>query len=170
MSDEYRQLLPDPYIPYMSWAEAFATSTCQAPAAGTLSGSANVAFYMEFIPPCGMTVYGLSFAAANGTGNYDIGIYNSAFALLVSSGSVAMSAAGLKTLSISNLRLTGGATYWLALALSSASGQVYRYAAAAASQVVPKFALQATAFPLPNPAVPTIMTGTAFPTMSLSVR
>jgi hypothetical protein len=168
VSNEYRMLLPDPYIPWQHWLEIFATSTCQSPAAGAMSGSANISFYMEFVPPCDMTVYGLSFVAANGLGNYDIGIYNGSFARMVSSGSVGMSA-GHKTLAISNLRLTGGNPYWLALALSLATGQVYRYAAGAASQLVPKTGLE-SAFPLPATAAPALNTAAGLPLMSLSVR
>lgn len=169
MSEEFRMLLPDPYIPYGAWIEVFATSTCQSPAAGAMSASNNISFYMEVVFPCDVTVYGLSFVAANGTGNYDIGIYNSSFARMVSSGSVAMSAAGHKTLAISDMRLSGGVPYWFGLALSSASGQVYRYATAAASQVVPKFGLE-SAFPLPSTATPTIMTAAGFALMSVNIR
>lgn len=169
MSNEFRQLLPDPYIPWGAWIETFATSTCQSPAAGAMSASNNLSFYMEVVFPCDVTVYGLNFVAANGTGNYDIGIYNSAFARLVSSGSVAMSAAGHKTLSISNLKLSGGVPYWFGLALSSASGQVYRYAAAAASQCHMKFGLE-SAFPLPSTATPAVMTAAGFAIMSVNVR
>lgn len=163
--------LPDPYIPEYPWTEISAMGSFSSISDGTLVASNNDAHFVPVIFPCAATVYSISFAATNGTGNYDIGLYDNTLARIVSSGSTAMSAAGVKTLSC-NVRVEAGLTYWAALAFSSTSGQTMRplYSATLPLRTM-LWGFQASALPLPSTATP--VTTTAYqvaPILAFGVR
>lgn len=149
------QVLSDPWCPHLMMDDARYQIGFTALAAGTVVATNNDAHYIPIVFPCDATIYSMQFAAANGTGNYDIGLYDSALRRLVSSGSVAMSAAGIKTLAISDMRVFGGELYFAAGAWNNTAAQIIR----------PQFPLgilrglgwgmEASAFPLPATATPT---------------
>lgn len=170
MRELEQTMMPDPWVPLGAHLEANSFGSVTAFLAGTIVASNNVALYCPVIFPADCTLYALRFMAANGTGNYDIGLYNSSFARLASSGAVAMSAAGLKTLSLSDIRVTAGDLYYMAIALSSSSGQVQRSVSSVNSLIPAGVAQQASAMPLPNPMVPATMGGTSFPLMAFGIR
>lgn len=154
-----------------AYIDAHALNATNQPASGTIVGSNNVALYMPVWFPCDCTLYAMRFMATNGTGNYDIGLYNSAYARLVSSGSTAMSAAGLKSLAIADLRVTGGDLYYAAIAFSNSSATATRFTVASANSTIPAgFAQQTSAMPLPNPMVPATMGGLSFPVLNFGIR
>lgn len=148
-------VLPDPWIPWNFHQEA-KTPTDVVVTSGAIVTANNHAHYWPVVFPCDATVYALRMAATNGTGNYDIGFYDAALNQLASSGSTAMSAAGIKTLTLPELRVKGGVLYYAAFAFSSTSGTVIRaaYTIAAMTRAV-GHGIQASALPLPNPGVPT---------------
>jgi len=168
-------LLPDPWIPAWPHTEIVTLHGAQADlVAGTLVAAANDAHYVPVIFPKSCTLYAMYFAAANGTGNYDLGLYDSSFAKIASTGTTAMSAAGLKTLSLSDYRVSGGRIYYCALSLSSTSGQVYRpnYGSNARDALIAGgWGMEASAVPLPSTMTPTTATAyTVIPAFAFGIR
>ena len=140
-------------------------------AAGALAGANNTATYVPIWLPCDAVIYELRFRAANGTGNYDLGIYDKDFNRIASTGSTAMSASGTKTLSLSNRYVKGGElAFYAALALSSTSGTILRCNGTVARWRMSGVLQQLTALPLPNPATPISPTDTVIPVFALGVR
>ena len=94
---------------------------------------------------------------ATQNGNIDMGIYDNEFNRIVSQGSTAAAGVtnGLKVLNITDTTLNPG-TYWMAYVTDSATNTVFRTVAAdEASIPANPMMVQASAFPLPNPAAPT---------------
>lgn len=151
-------ILPNPWIPeepYRHISNVGVTSFGN----GTVVSSNNDAHYVPIILPCDVTIYSISFYAANGTGNYDLGLYDSSLARLASSGSTAMSAAGVKTLSLSDMRFLGGDLIYGALSLSNTAGTVLRPVYAVSSLEGFGWGHEASALPLPATATPVTTTG-----------
>lgn len=138
---------------------------------GTPIATGNTAIYMPVWFPEDVTVYAIRFMATNGTGNYDLGLYDSSFARLASSGSTAMTAAGVKSLTLSDLHLVGGDLYYVGFALSLNTGAaICASFVTAPPMIAAGFAQQATALPLPNPMVPAAMGGNLYPLINFGVR
>jgi len=163
-----RTRLPDPYLPWSPHWEVLAFAAA-VPASAALIGSNNRAIYVPFYLPVSATVYALSFVATNGTGNYDIGLYDSTFARLASSGSTAMTAAGIKTLSTS-LRLGAGKVFYAAFAFSLTTGTIQRWAPGLRSVINAGLFQENSALPLPATATPVRITETNMPLFALGVR
>ena len=163
-----RTRLPDPYLPWSPHWEALAFASAN-PGSAALISSNNRALYVPFYLPVSATVYALSFVATNGTGNYDIGIYNDTFARLASSGSTAMTAAGVKTLATS-LRLGAGKVFYAAFAFSSTAGTILRWAPGLRSVINAGLFQEDSAVPLPATATPVRITETNMPLFALGVR
>ncbi|MCI0408846.1 MAG: hypothetical protein L0191_09825, partial [Acidobacteria bacterium] len=110
-------MLVTPYIPPWPYLEAAAVD-----GGGVVNTVAwpvaNTALYVPVWFPEDSTLSAITFFASNGTGNYDLGLYDSSLARIASSGSTAMSAAGIKSLSLSSLAVTSDQIYYAALALS----------------------------------------------------
>lgn len=171
-----RVLLSDPWFDPFFHRQVIANQGTQGDlAAGTIVTVANHAHYIPVIFPKSCTLYAVYFAAANGTGNYDLGLYDGeTLALITSTGSTAMTAAGVKTLSLSDYRVKGGKLYYAALALSSTTGQVYRPAYGAAptpAMIAAGWGMEASALPLPATATPVTTTAyTVCPFFGFGIR
>jgi hypothetical protein len=89
---------------------------------------ANKALYVPVIFPVPATLTSIAFVAFNGTGNYDLGFCDGyTKKRIYSSGSTAMTAAGVKKLTFTTpIRIDPGKLYYGALALSSTSGSIWR--------------------------------------------
>ena len=87
--------------------------------------AANRAIYAPVSFPADCTLYSISFRAQNGSDNYDLGFYHASGTRLAASGSTAMSAAGVKTLALPEIRVFAGEQYYGALVISGTTGQIY---------------------------------------------
>ena len=162
--------LPDPYLTTTAWFNTVPVGSGQDLGSGALITLANRACYVPVIFPCDVTVYSLMFQAANGTGNYDLGLYDGNLNLMTSSGSTAMSAAGTKTLSIPNWRIRGGTLYYAALSFSSISGQLIRWQNSALGWGAGGVGAENSALPLPSTATPVVAIETVIPVFAFGVR
>lgn len=152
-----RSYLPDPYlVPNPEWtAGAKAGFGFTGYAGGGLANANNDAHYLPVTFPCDAVLYALRFAATNGTGNYDLGLYDSSLSLIASSGSTAMTAAGVKSLTLPEIRVRAGELVYAALALSSTSGSVLRFQVTTGGNFGAfGWGYQASALPLPATATP----------------
>lgn len=133
---------------------------------------ANQAIFLPVSFDTHATIHSLSFAATNGTGNYDIGIYDAGFRRLAASGSTAMTAAGVKTLSFPDMHFKAGETIYLAGAWSSTSARLICHQLASLPVVIAQgCAEEASALPLPSTATPVIpANATNLPLFTLGVR
>jgi len=165
-----KRQLPDPYFDPQLWWSALATAALSW-TTGTLVASANRAMYLPQMFPVDCVLYSLSFYAGNGTGNYDLGVYNDNFVRLVSTGSTAMSAAGVKTLSLPDFKVAAGTLLFAALALSSTSGTILRvpYTTSVASQTA-GCGTEDSALPLPSTATPVLSVQNGLPIVVWGVR
>lgn len=165
-------ILSDPWCPTDALLEASAQASVISFLSGTPVGTNNIAIYMPVRFPCDATIYKMCFMATNGTGNYDIGLYNGAYAKLTSSGSTAMSAAGLKTHTFSSdIRVTGGDLYYTGFSLSNSAGAAMVASFSTAPPLVGAgFAQESSALPLPATMTPVTMGGNLYPLISFGVR
>lgn len=134
--------------------------------------TANKALYIPVRFPVSVTLTEIAFFAANGTGNYDLGLYDDTYQPIARSGSTAMTAAGTKTLAISSYRAKAATNYWCALALSSTSGQVLRWLASGSDArfVLPTGVMMETsALPLPSAMTGVTPVDALIPIMRLQV-
>lgn len=104
------------------------------------------------------------------SGNVDVGVYSMGGARILSCGSTAQ--AGTTAIqsaapSAGSVLLTPGA-YYLAIALSSATGTIIQIANAARYMAANGCAQQATALPLPDPATPATVTRTNLPVFGIA--
>ncbi len=138
----------------------------------TAWGTNNLAVYIPFEVYEPITVVKMSIN--NGSvvaGNADVGIYDFALNRRVSSGSVAQAgASAIQTFDITDTLLQAG-MYYMALALSNTTATVAGWV----SVTVPEgrmlgLAQQATAFPLPNPAVFAAYAQAFVPLISMSLK
>jgi hypothetical protein len=132
--------------------------------------SANRAIYIAFEldrPMWVTQMYALNGATA--AGNMDIGLYAADGTRLVSNGSVAQTGTTvLQAFNITDTYLDSGA-YWMALALSSASGTMFRLTHGAANDWLIWGGLQQdTAFPLPTTATFAVNTTPYLPLFGLT--
>lgn len=162
--------LPDPWIPWEPYNAIRSTITLSSMGHGTIFASNNDSILVPFTLPCDATLYRLSFFAANGTGNYDLALYSSELARLASTGSTAMTAAGVKSLTIPEMRFKGGSVLFAALALSNTLGQVLRIVGNLSQQRGFGVGFQASALPLPDPYVPTTPALAGTPLFAFGVR
>lgn len=164
------QILPDPYVPIDRYLQgrSFGTLTL---GNNQLITSANDAVFTPVVFPCDALVYSCSFVAGNGTGNYDLGFYGPDRNLLASTGSTAMSALGLKTLSFGrDIRVYGGILYWVAIALSNTAGQIFRFTGVGGNWDALGHGMVASAIPLPSTATIVNTRRYALPLVSFGVR
>lgn len=162
--------LPDPYVPSVPLASVLRISPVAYSTGGVWTTN-NDAQILPVAFPVDCTLYSMQFYAANGTGNYDLGLYSKDLALIASSGSTAMSAAGLKTLTLPEVRAKAGEILYAALACSSTSGSVVRILPGAVYVVRAGGGLaMASALPLPSTLVPVAANSTAFPVIAFGIR
>lgn len=136
-------------------------------------GTTNKAIYIPCYFPDAATLFSISFYAGNGTGNYDLGLYDrDCSARLFSTGSTAMTAAGGKTLTFTNdYRVGAGDLLFAALALSSATGQCLRLNAGSAQSLRGiGCGVQTSALPLPATATPATTDAAFAPAFLFGVR
>lgn len=164
--------LPDPWVPVQLWWEITKIVGVSTIGSGTILANNNDAHYLPMVAPCGMELYSVSFAAANGTGDYDIGIYNSELVRLTSSGATAMTAAGVKTHSFNSLRFKAGELFYAAFSWSSSSASISRLVTANATMMrFSGWGMEPSAHPLPATGTPVTTTAyQSIPLFSLGVR
>lgn len=149
--------LPDPFVvPTLDLVAGFrAGFGFTGYAGGGLVTANNDAHYLPVTFPVDCTLYALRFAATNGNGNYDVGLYNSSLSLLYSSGSTAMTAAGIKTLTLPEVRVRAGELFYAALGLSLTTGSVLRFQVTTGGNFGAfGWGYEASAVPLPATATP----------------
>lgn len=97
--------------------------------------AANRAIAFAFYAPCNFTVVDAwCFNGATINGNIDIGIYDSSFVRVVSTGSIAHAgASAIQTVALTDTKLYGGSNYWMAMASDSASATFFRDTSTATS-------------------------------------
>lgn len=147
------------------------TTTFVAPTANVWPAT-NRAIYVPQSFPTDCTIYSISFAANNGSNNYDLGLYDGNLNKIASSGSTAMSAAGVKTLTFSDYRVYAGNIIYGALVLSGTAGSVLnmQLTVAIPSQTFgwAQEALGSTA--LPSSMTPAVPASTYVPIFAFGVR
>lgn len=167
----HQMVLPDPWFPeepYMSVRKLVASNGY---GSGTIVSVANHAHYVPITFPCDATLYALRFAGANALGNFDLGLYDPSLALMASTGATAMAAA-VHSLTLAEIRVFGGETYFAALSFSLATAQIYRPNFQASTFLTPVgWGMEASAHPLPSTATPVSTTAYAsVPVFAFGVR
>lgn len=167
-----RPRTPDSFVPPIYPELQALSSSGTAISSGGLT-TANLAYYVPIFFLYPAQIYSLSFAASNGTGNYDLGLYDGySKNRIQSTGSTAMTAAGVKTMTLTtDYRVDAGKLYYAALALSSTSGTVWRWVPASVTSLIGGgFGQQASALPLPSTMTPVTATATVIPLFVFGVR
>lgn len=134
--------------------------------------SANQAIYVPILIP--QTATFIKAFWANGTavaGNVDVGLYNSSFVRVASTGSTAQSGTSdLQEVDITDFTI-GPGHYYLGISASSGSATFYAYTATDAARLPYCGVLQeASALPLPAPATPVAVTQLILPLFGFSRR
>lgn len=146
---------------------------------GTSSGtwlSNNLALFYPFRLNTFETAYKLLFfVGSSSAGNIDVGIYDSQYNLIVSSGSTAMSATvnTVQEINITDTILPPG-DYFIAAVCSSTSGTVFLVQPSSAGDegvlaAIPIYE-QASALPLPSTATPVLSTNSFPAVVSVGVQ
>lgn len=150
-----------------------AAQTMGAPASATYP-TANLAILIPFNLPRDATIVKLW--ANNGatlSGNIDVGIYDDAFAKIVSIGSTvqAGTANQLQEFDITDTTMIAG-RYYLVVALDNTTATLMRFTPTVASSQLRQMgcAQMAAAFPLPATITPAIITNFYLPLIGLSLR
>lgn len=152
---------------------ATAVSPRRATPASAAWGTNNKAIYIPFRTTAPLIVRQMfCFNGSTANGNVDIGVYDARFTLLVSTGSTAQ--AGTSALQVIDVTDTeiGVGTFYLALALSSTSGTIFRTSEAnnAFASAFGLLQQTASAFPLPATGTPVTTTGSNRPVFGLTTR
>lgn len=133
----------------------------------------NLAIYYPFRLTSWATAYQLLFwVGSTSSGNIDVGIYDSQYNRIVAAGSTAMSATvnTVQEINITDTVLAPG-DYLLAGACSTTAGTVFRQSPndelVLSSTVVYE---QASALPLPDPAVPVVSTAGTVPVVAIGIQ
>ncbi len=168
-----RPKLPDTYIPSV-YVELQALSAAGTAIASGVLTTANMAFYVPVVFPFPAQLYSISFVAANGTGNYDLGFYDGySKTRIQSTTSTALTAAGKKTMTFTvDYAADPGKVYYAALSFSSTSGTVWCWTpAATVNQLIAGgVANEASALPLPATMTPVTATGVRVPIFIFGIR
>lgn len=166
------QRLTDPWIPTQWAEEVFSTYGSTSAPSGLATGNylgANVAVIAPIVFPCSATIYSLSIAGGNATGNFDLGLYKADFSKIKSLGSTALSAA-VKTLTLdADYRVHAGDLLYAAFVASSTSSNIVQFIGPGTGTQI--LAEQSSALPLPDPIVPVALTNSRrFPLFSFGIR
>lgn len=121
---------------------------------------ANQAFYYPFVVHAPTTVYRMSTIIVTQSGNLDMGVYDEGLNRLVSTGSIAMTAAGLQMADVTDTPIQPG-RYYMAISVNNTTAR-FRTNGMFSFQLfrVCGGNTQASAFPLP--ATATFDNGTTF--------
>lgn len=154
-----------PYSPEFGYVLNAAGATSMNAATSGAWLAANLALYYPFRLDDFVTVYQfLWYVGTTNTGNVDVGIYDSQLNLIVSAGSTAIGTASVvQELNITDTVLPPGG-YLLGAAASATTCNVFRVAAAdeLLFPTMPVYE-QASAFALPNPAAPALLSSNTQP-------
>ena len=146
----------------VGFAVSTSTATMMGGATSVVWDTANNAYYFPFRLYDWATAYQLLFwVGATSDGNIDMAIYDAQLNRIVTAGSTAMSATvnTVQELNITDTILAPG-DYLLAVACSSGLGTTFVSVNTADEIALATFPvyMQASAFPLPDPAVPVVST------------
>lgn len=134
--------------------------------------SANLAIYVPFVLAESVTVVKLWWNnGAAVSGNVDVGIYNSSLTRLISAGSTAQATANVLQAADVTDTAMGPGQFYMALACDNTTAEFVRWSVA--TTPIARgwgMAQQATAFALPDPAVPVVSTSGYLPLFGLSLR
>lgn len=163
-------ILPDPWFCGDVYAQLYKQAAITI-THGAIVATNNDALYAPIVFPCDATLYAMRICSTNTSGNYDLGLYDAALNRLSSKGSTAL-ASGINTHTLPEIRVIGGETYYAACAFSNNAASIIRGSLAVTGlQRSMGFGLQASAFPLPNPAAPGTPVGTSVvPIFAFGVR
>ena len=131
--------------------------------------AANRALYTPVIFPCDATLYALNARSNSATGNYDLGLYDPDMNRIASKGSTANAAAKI-TLTLPEVRVYAGYTYWQALVFSSTSSFYRSIVDDTLMAIAMGLAMEDSALPLPATMTPVLSTTTQIPLHSFGVR
>lgn len=134
--------------------------------------TANMAFYIPFQLAGPILVRKLWWhnGTTVGTNNLDAGIYDEEFNRLASTGgTLSAGASALQEVDITDLYLPRG-RYYLALACNGTTATVNAAGTSGGVMSITGCAQQASAYTLPNPAVPATVTGAMIPCVGLAAR
>lgn len=159
--------LPSPYL--VTTPLEVANWSNISPAVG-LWPSANRAIYVPFRLRSTQRIKTVSIWCTIGAGNFDLGLYNSlGTGLLASLGSTALTAAAINTWTPANpILIEAGVRYYLGMSCSTATSSFARMQPSLLSLRAGGLAQQATAHPLPNPAVPAQIVSLQTPIFALA--
>lgn len=134
--------------------------------------AANLAIYTPFVLPEPATLTALWLLnGATATGNVDIGVYNSSFTRLISSGATAQSGtSAVQFFDVTDTLLPRGVVY-LGISLSSGTATTIRYGAGIQGLCSALgMVQQSTAHPLPSTATPATMGQAYIPVAGMIFR
>jgi len=126
------------------------------PSDGGAWPTANKAFYVEIFIPEIYTISQFGWINSNVTGgNFDAGIYNVDLDLIVKTGSTAQTAGGqIQVVNVADTELAPG-FYYVGISHDTATSRIIRGLATDVTRTTgARLFEQASAFPLPDPAVP----------------
>lgn len=154
-SSDYR--VPSPWAPSELYQSIIATTGAAAVVPGAAAWpAANRALYIPFWLPASSVIVDMRVGFTTAAGNYDIGLYDSNFALIEAKGSTACSNAAHVFTLTKPQRVRGGDIYYAALVLSSTSDSCYRSAPSGLAGISANLALEALgSTALPSTATPT---------------
>lgn len=181
MADFPVELLPSPVV-LTPWSpECYGFAIANMSTGSTLDAATsitwptnNLAFYYPFRVHSICTAYQLLFfVGATSSGDIDVAIYDAQKNRIVSAGTTAMSATvnTVQEINITDTVLYPG-EYLLGVACSTTAGTVFGSAVFSDERAFAAFPVyeQATALPLPDPAVPVLATGTTINVMVCGIQ
>ena len=170
------RLIPPPVLtPFNAEAYGLGRATFVLGGATSATWPANdKAYYYPFRLHEFVTARQLLFwVGATSSGNIDVAIYDSQLNRIVAAGSTAMSATvnTWQEINITDTVLPPG-DYYLGVACSTTAGTCFMSAGLADEQALSKWPIyeQASALPLPNPAVPVLCTDATPPVMAVGIQ
>lgn len=163
-------VLPNPYQDWQLGVRGTGAGGATTGWAAAAWGSNNRAIYVPWSFPYDAILYEVRALGTNTTGNYDLGFYSPLGARIASKGTTAMANAPL-VLSISDMHVFAGQTYYIGLVLSSTSGNVLACAIGGSEKNIGMGVLYETsALPLPATMTPVVVNVDFLPMLVCGLR
>lgn len=134
--------------------------------------TANKAFYMPFYMPRSGTVTKLWWVnGATASGNLDIGLYRADYTKIISAGSTAQGTISVvQEVDITDTFLAGSTLYYIGLSCDNGTATVQRLVPGSVFGELSGVMQQTSAFPLPSPAVPAVLSVSYIPICGVAFR